>query len=122
MLDDRTTIGPEHPLSPFLTWTARRNEIGWESYVGKDRSNVSPYAAPARAADLSGLPRTFIDVGGLDIFRDEDCEFAARLAKANVDVEFHLYPGVPHGWDISARDIAVTKRAEQIRVAALSDF
>ncbi|KAK0648908.1 Alpha/Beta hydrolase protein [Cercophora newfieldiana] len=122
MLDDRTKIGPENPLSQFLTWTAQRNEIGWGSYLGKDRSNVSPYAAPARETNLSGLPRTFIDVGGLDLFRDEDAEFAARLAKANIDVEFHLYPGVPHGFDMSGRGLAVTKRAEEIRVAALSDF
>jgi len=122
MLDDRTTFGPENPLWPFLTWTVLRNEIGWDCYLGSDRSNVSPYAAPARATDLSGLPRTFIDVGGLDLFRDEDVSYAARLAAANVEVEFHLYPGVPHGWDLSARYLSVTKAAEQNRVAALSDF
>ncbi|KAK4445065.1 Alpha/Beta hydrolase protein [Podospora aff. communis PSN243] len=122
MLDDRAEIGPEHPLSPFLTWTAKRNEIGWDSYLGEDKSNVSPYAAPARATDLSGLPRTFIDVGGLDLFRDEDIAYAGKLAAANVDVEFHLYPGLPHGWDLVARGLPATIKAEETRVAALSDF
>ncbi|KAK0611026.1 Alpha/Beta hydrolase protein [Immersiella caudata] len=122
MLDDRTKVGPENPLSPFLTWTAKRNEIGWNSYLGEDKSNVSPHAAPARATDLSGLPRTFIDVGGLDLFRDEDIAYAGKLAAANVEVEFHLYPGLPHGWDLVARDLPATKKAEQNRVDALRDL
>jgi len=122
MLDDRTIIGEENPLFKFLAWTVGSNKIGWDSYLGQDRSNVSPYAAPARATDVSGLPRTYIDVGGLDLFRDEDIAYAGKLAAANVDVEFHLYPGVPHGWDLSARHILVAQRAEQNRVTALSDF
>lgn len=78
--------------------------------------NVSIYAAPARAKDLSGLPDVYIDVGGLDLFRDEDIKFASRLQDAGVYVEFHLYPGVAHGFD-SVADIKVSQeaRASQTR-------
>ena len=122
MLDDRTRVEPNNPMTPFLTWNAHNNELGWAAYLGDDRTNVSPYAAPARATDLAGLPRTFIDVGGLDLFRDEDIAYAARLAAANVEVDFHLYPGLPHGWEFMAAEIPVSKRAEQSRVAALIDL
>ncbi|KAK5659196.1 hypothetical protein OQA88_1287 [Cercophora sp. LCS_1] len=122
MLDDRTTIKEDDPLAPFLTWTAKHNQLGWGAYLKGVEGDVSPYAAPARAKDLSGLPRTYVDVGSLDLFRDEDIDFAARLAKANVDVELHLYPGLPHGWEFVASQIPVSKRADQNRVAALSDF
>lgn len=122
MLDDRTTVGKNDALTPFLTWTARHNELGWEAYLKDVKGEVSPYAAPARAKDLSGLPRTYIDVGGLDLFRDEDVDFAARLAKAGVDVELHLYPGLPHGWEFVASHIPVSQRADQNRMAAWSDF
>lgn len=122
MLDDRTEMEPEHPMAPYLTWTSKNNVIGWTAYLGEDRSNVSPYAAPARATDLSGLPRTFIDTGGLDLFRDEDIAFAARLAKANVDVELHLYPGVTHGYDMVGLGVPLVKKAIANRVDAFKDF
>ncbi|KAI1498283.1 Alpha/Beta hydrolase protein [Biscogniauxia marginata] len=110
MLDDRTTIPEDHPLTPHLTWTTEFSDLGWKTYLGgkekvdRTDANVSIYAAPARAKDVSGLPATFINVGSLDLFRDEDIAYAARLAAANVDVEFHLYLGFPHGLEIAGQD------------------
>ncbi|KAK3384824.1 Alpha/Beta hydrolase protein [Podospora didyma] len=122
MLDDRTNIAPENPLSKFLVWTQKDDNIGWGAYLGAERTNVSPYAVPARATDVSGLPPTYIDTGNLDLFRDEILEFAAKLAKANVDVELHVYRGVPHGWEIVAPDLAVTKSAVHNRAWALREL
>ncbi|KAI0486359.1 Alpha/Beta hydrolase protein [Xylaria cf. heliscus] len=104
MLDDRTVIPADHPVQEYLVWTSQANDLAWTAYLGKEREertneNVSVYGAPARAKDLSGLPDTYIDVGTLDLFANEDIEFARRLAAAGVYVEFHLYPGVPHGFD-----------------------
>ncbi|RYP03003.1 hypothetical protein DL764_005457 [Monosporascus ibericus] len=128
MLDDRTCtrIPPDHPLVPFLSWTRENNELGWGAYVGEDKAgrpeaDVSPYAAPGRAEDLSGLPSTYIETGNLDLFRDENAEYAARLAAANVDVEFHLYPGLPHGFDY-AFEIGPSKGAMENRVRAFKSF
>ncbi|KAL1855375.1 hypothetical protein Daus18300_011093 [Diaporthe australafricana] len=109
MLDDRTIgrYGPDWPVRKFLGWDENSNKIGWSAYVGddkagKDNADVSIYAAPgrARAEDLAGLPRTYIDTPGLDLFRDEDLRYAQTLSEAGVEVEFHLYPGVPHGFGI----------------------
>lgn len=127
MLDDRTTAVAEGDArAELLTWDARHNEIGWRAYLGKTAApgedRVPPWAAPAREQDLSGLPRTYIDVGGLDLFRDESLAFGARLAAANVEVELHLYPGVPHAWEWVAASAPVTKRAVENRVRALRDL
>lgn len=128
MLDDRTTTRypADWPALPFLTWKAEENAMAWDAYVGagkrgKPEADVSPYAAPARAASLAGLPPTYIDVGGLDLFRDECVEYAARLARENVEVEFHLYPGVPHGFE-SAWGITVVKAALENRGRSLRSF
>lgn len=90
MLDDRTIgrYGPDWPARKFLVWDENSNKIGWSAYVGedkagKDSADVSIYAAPgrARAEDLVGLPRTYIDTPGLDLFRDEDLRYAQTLSR-----------------------------------------
>ena len=80
---------------------------------------VSPYAAPARADDLAGLPDTYIDVGDLDIFRDEDITYARRLSDAGVPTELHVYPGCPHAFEALAREADVSQRAIADRVRRL---
>ncbi len=73
-------------------------------------SQVSPYAAPTRATDLSGLPPAYLAVGDLDLFIDEDLEYAQRLQQADVPVELHVYPGAIHGFDGSVPSSAVARR------------
>lgn len=115
MLDDRTRYPDAWPLLDFVTWTARDNDLAWDAYLGAEnrgKPGVSVYAAPGRIEDAAGLPRTYIEVGGLDLFRDEDMRYALKLAEANVEVEFHLYPGVPHGFEGGVGSQVVTKALE----------
>ena len=103
MIDDtRTsaTAGWDVPV-----WNPASNEFGWASYLGDlfDGDDVPPHAAPSRATDLSGLPPTYIMVGTLDGFADEDIDYARRLNHAGVPVELHVYPGAPHGFEGFAR-------------------
>lgn len=131
MLDDRSvyalsTAPHLSPLADFATLPISMLKVCWEAYVGKEKAgkpdaDVSPYAAPGRASNLRGLPSTYIDVGGLDVFRDECASFAARLAAADVEVEFHLFPGVPHAFE-SASDASVTKRAIEGRIRWMRDL
>ena len=119
MLDDRNTI--EDPaMMRFSTWNYDDNYTGWQCYVGDaiGTDDVSPYAAPSRADDLSGLPPAFIDVGELDIFRDESIDYAARLVKAGTSVEFHLYPGAPHGFEIIGFNTKIAANAWRARFRA----
>jgi acetyl esterase/lipase len=125
MLDDRTitSMGPDCPLVPFATVPLENLVLCWEAYLGKEKAgkqeaDVSPYAAPSRATDLRDFPATYMEVGNLDLFRDECATFAARLAAADVDVEFHMFSGVAHGFE-GARDIGITKRAVQGRLRVI---
>jgi acetyl esterase/lipase len=118
MLDDRPQT-PDPELVPFLTWTYDDNVTGWAALLGVGPDKVSPYAAPARATDLAGLPDTYIDVGDLDIFRNEDIAYARRLSDAGVPTELHLHPGCPHAFEALARKADVSQRAIGDRVRRL---
>jgi acetyl esterase/lipase len=80
---------PNALLTPFATWTYDQNYTAWNAVLdGKQGSEtVSPIAAPARLADFAGLAAAYIEVGNLDIFRDEDIAYAQQLARAGVPVE-----------------------------------
>lgn len=121
MLDDRTcTLAEPHPYTGEFIWTRAANRFGWTSLLGQEPGgpDISPYAATARAEHLEGLPPTFINVGALDLFLEEDLEFARRLTRAGVPTEFHLYPGAYHGFRMVA-DAQVTQTAERDQLTAL---
>jgi acetyl esterase/lipase len=123
MLDDRPAT-PDPQLEPYLTWTYDDNLTGWGALLGDAAGSgaVSPYAAPARAADLRNLPPTYLDVGDLDIFRNEDIDYARRLADAGVSTELHVYPGCPHAFEALAHNAGVSRRAISDRVRRLHNL
>ena len=120
MIDDRTGVIDGDPLTGEFIWNRESNRFGWQAMLGQapGGEGVSPYAAAARAADLAGLPPTYIATGSLDLFRDENIAYAQRLLAAGVPTEFHIWPGVIHGFD-GAPDAAITREANQSRIAAL---
>jgi len=105
MLDDRTvsTTDP-HPYTGEFIWKPDANRFGWASLLGEEPggAGVSPYAAAARADRLAGLPPTYISVGALDLFLEEDIEYARRLMREGVPTELHVYPGAFHGFNMMA--------------------
>jgi len=122
MLDDRNVTPASQAVTEPRVWNRASNIIGWQSYLGHAVGSDDPvpiYAAPARAQDLSGLPPAFIATGDLDLFLDEDIEYAQRLLQANVPTELHVYTGAFHGFDLLAPDAAVSKRFVRDRDDAL---
>lgn len=103
MIDDRTgsTLDPAPIVGEFI-WNRASNRYGWTSYLGYEPggADVPIYAAPARAEDLSGLPATFMYTGSLDLFLEEDIDFAKRLLVAGVPTELHVYPGGIHAFEM----------------------
>jgi acetyl esterase/lipase len=126
-LDDRTCHPADIEFLKYTTWTPHHNQLAWKAYVGDEKAgkveaDVSPYAAPARAKSYKGLPSTYVDVGTLDLFRDENLEFVRRLMEDNVDVEFHLWPGVPHVFEFLGPGTRWHQRAKEARNDAFTRF
>jgi acetyl esterase/lipase len=113
MLDDRNDTPSSHQMTGLGIWDRGANDVGWTALLGDARGgpDVSPYAAPARAADLSGLPPAFIDVGSAETFRDEDVAYASRIWQAGGDAELHVWPGGFHGFTGMVPDAAISKAA-----------
>ena len=101
MIDDRNVAPASDTLPDTFVWTRENNLMGWRAYLGREPggADVSPYAAAARADDLAGLPPAYIPVGDLDLFLDENIEYAQRLLAAGVPTELHVYPGGYHGFN-----------------------
>jgi acetyl esterase/lipase len=124
MIDDRTAVRKDlHPCVGEFVWTQDNNYFGWHSLLGEEpgSAGISPYAAAARAADVSGLPPTYISVGGLDLFLEENLTYADRLSRAGVSVELHMYPRAYHGF-YRATNARVTRQAEHDTREALRRF
>ncbi|MFE7127893.1 alpha/beta hydrolase [Streptomyces sp. NPDC057617] len=119
MLDDRNDTPSSLQMAGLGVWDHAANHTGWTALLGERRggAEVSPYAAPARAEDLSGLPPAFIDVGSAETFRDEDVTYATRLWQSGGQAELHVWPGGFHGFDGLAPQAAVSQAA---RAAQLS--
>lgn len=112
MLDDRNITPSSHAIADTRVWSRTANLAGWDAYLDgrAGRDDVSPYAAPARATNLEGLPPAYINVGTLDLFVDEDVAYAQSLARAGVPAELHVYPGAFHGSPNMAPNAAISRR------------
>ncbi|KAG7426632.1 Arylesterase [Fusarium oxysporum f. sp. raphani] len=124
MLDDRVDTISAHQTAHIKGWNRDADIYGWTCYLGelRETDSVSPYAAPSRATDLSGLPPTYLDVGAVDVFRDEDVKFALDLCRDGVPCEFHLWPGYTHGTDAILPDIPVSAAANRVKKDWLERF
>lgn len=100
-LDDRLETPSMRAYTDTPLWNRPNAETSWDYYLGapglRGGADVSPYAAPARAEDLAGLPPAFVSVCEFDPLRDEGIAYAQRLVQAGVPTELHLYPGTFHG-------------------------
>ncbi|RUS63370.1 alpha/beta hydrolase [Pseudorhodobacter sp. E13] len=107
MLDDRCTGTGADPST--LTWSLAKNRLAWGLYLGGGAA--SAYAAPARAADLSGLPPAVGMVGDCDLFCPENTLYFDRLRAAGVATAFQITPGAYHGAEVFAPRSAPGQRA-----------
>ena len=118
-LDHRLETPSMQAFTDTPLWNRPSAIKSWEMYLGADHTGeVSPYASPAIAADVSGLPPTYISTMEFDPLRDEGIHYALRLLEAGVSVELHSYPGTFHGSAL-VQTAAVSRRANEEMVTAL---
>ena len=108
MLDYRTggedDIYKNEYVGEFI-WTRENNVSGWADLKAGQEKELTDeemiYFSPAVATpeQLKGLPEAIVIVGSLDLFCDEDIDYAKKLMEAGVFTELYVEPGVPHAYD-----------------------
>ena len=120
VMDDRMQTPSMKRFDATPLWTSGSTAEMWVHYLGARRDgDVPAYAAPARAADVSGLPPAYVLTAELDPLRDEGIDYARRLMEAGIPTELHTVSGACHGFDIVAAGSALGQRAITEQVQAL---
>lgn len=131
MLDDRSgSLDNEDPDAPAYVspwqmagrgvWDREANLAGWGALLGERRGGpdglVSPYAAPARCRNLSGLPPAYVDAASCETFRDEDVRYALNLWRDGTQCELHVWPGGFHGFDAICPEVDISVAAREAKL------
>jgi acetyl esterase/lipase len=121
MLDDRCDTPSSAQLARAGLWDGESNRAGWTALLGQRRGtdDVSCYAAPARAADVSGLPPLFVDVGSYEALRDEAVRYVSRVWQVGGDAELHVWAGAFHSFDEWVPEALVSRAANRARISWL---
>ena len=117
-LDCRMSYPSCREITSYKVWCYANNRTSWNQYLDPDRE-VDGYASPGLCEDLSGLPPLFSYIGQLDPGRDENIAFWTRMMQAGVDVEYHVFPGCYHCFELGSPNAAYSKNAYALSYAAL---
>ena len=112
MIDDTHDTPSGHADTCPTTWNRDVSFKAWKMYLGDEygADDVSPYAAATRAKDLTGLPPALVTVGTMDLFRDENIDYAKRLMAAGVPTDLLVFAGMFHGVEMHVPDAVASTR------------
>ena len=119
MLDHRNNTPSSHQYTGNSVWPRETNGFAWASVLPDAESEPSAYVSPSLAADLSGLPSTYVDVGSAEVFRDEDVAYVSGLWEAGGQAELHVWAGGFHGFDALFPAARLSVQARTTRTAWL---
>lgn len=117
MLDHRADTPSQKAITSRKVWCYDYSKIGWATYLNGQEPDC--YASPTLAEDLSGLPPVFSFIGTVDPLLDENIEYWTRLIRAGVPVEYHIFPGCYHSFEIAVPDSRYGKMAYELMYSAL---
>lgn len=124
MLDHRNITPSSYKFdSDWPFWPRTFNIIAWQSVLlnKPESDDFFPYASPSMVKNLSNLPPTYIEVGNLEVFRDEAMDFAMRMMQQGSLVELHVYPEIFHTFEYEAPQSNITKNILEIRLKSLEN-
>ncbi len=117
MLDHRNVTTSSRQFTGPGVWSREANEFAWSlALAGVEPAQIGPRIVPATAADLAGLPPTYVDAGSAEVFRDEAIAYAGRLWEAGNETELHVWSGGVHGFDAVFPEAVLSRQARRARI------
>jgi acetyl esterase len=94
----------------------------WGHYLAGENDRTNPYACPAHAKTLRGLPPAFVITAEYDPLRDEGEAYAARLREEGVPAVLKRFDGVTHGFfgmpaQLDKSKAAIAEAGSALRIA-----
>ena len=117
MLDHKADTISQKAVTSRKVWCYDYSKIGWAAYLGDQEPDC--YMSPTLAEDLNGLPPVFSFIGTVDPLLDENIEYWNRLIRAGVPVEYHIFPGCYHSFEIAVPESRYAKMAYELMYGAL---
>ncbi len=125
MIDNNSTSESSFSITDKRIWNRRSNLQGWMHYLGRQTTSeeepfvASKYAAPSHAGDLHGLPPAYIGIGSVDLFIDENREYAQRLNGSGVATQLEIFTGGYHGFEFMVPNAKVSRLARDTHYSAI---
>lgn len=115
VLDRRMATESMKKFTDTPVWDAKRTEMFWKAYLGKQTPEQIQYVSPIEAESLKHFPETYIEVAEFDCLRDEGISFAERLRSEGIPTEFHEVKGACHGFE-TALESKMVEESMQRRI------
>ena len=120
MLDHRNVAAAPGVGGGYRLWDLDNNRFAWDAYLHPNdpSQRPSPFASPATARQLDGLPPTYLCIGDQDLFYVESIDYVRRLRDGKVPVDLDIVPGAPHGFDMFPVRLAAEALERRFRALA----
>ncbi|QRK11424.1 alpha/beta hydrolase [Archangium violaceum] len=111
-----------HEENAAYDYLNRPQLLTWARFYAGALELKDPRVSPLHAS-LRGLPPLYLQVGGVELFRDEVCQLAERARAAGVPVELDVCAELPHvpssmrGMTPTAREAHARSIAALVRMA-----
>lgn len=122
MIDHRQNTLSAKSMDSVPGWNGKTNRVGWKFYLSRVEESVPPYASPSLNDDYKNFPPTITFVGELEPFRDETIAYVEDLKAENVPVQFELFKGAFHAFEIVAKDTEIGKKANQFLFQSFAEY
>lgn len=103
-------------------WSKESTAVAWDLYLKNVKGEVPAYAAPTLNTDYKNFPPTITFVGDLEPFKDETINYVEALKKENIPVQFEIFKGAFHAFEIIGKDTMIGKRANDFQFRAFGEY
>lgn len=122
MIDHLQNTESAKNMEATPVWSKESNAVAWDLYLKNVKGEVPAYAAPTLNIDYTNFPPTITFVGDLEPFKDETINYVEALKKENIPVQFEIFKGAFHAFEIIGKDTAIGKRANDFQFRAFGEY